>query len=90
MDDPAMLTIQQFARQSGLSETTVRRYIRSGKLPFNQPGGPRHRIMISADALPPPQASIARADPPGRAHAHQLPHGPKPRWMTQSIEKAQQ
>ncbi len=36
---------------TGLSESTVRRYIKKNRLPFAQPGGPRSRILIPADAL---------------------------------------
>jgi hypothetical protein len=42
---------QEFSDQSGLSIASVRRYLRGGKLPFVQPGGPRGRVLIPADAL---------------------------------------
>jgi hypothetical protein len=36
----------EFARLSGLSLSTVRRYLACGKLPKYQPGGPRCRVLI--------------------------------------------
>jgi hypothetical protein len=42
---------QEFSDQSGLSIASVRRYLRDGKLPFVQPGGPRGRVLIPTDAL---------------------------------------
>lgn len=45
------LTIEEFARRSGLSTSTVRRRKKDGSLPFCQPGGSRHRVVIPEDAL---------------------------------------
>jgi hypothetical protein len=42
---------QEFSDPSGLSIASVRRYMRDGKLPFVQPGGPRGRVLIPTDAL---------------------------------------
>src|SRR4051794_22015598 len=51
MTSPKHLSPQEFSEQSGLSIASVRRYLRDGKLPFAQPGGPRGRILIPPDAL---------------------------------------
>lgn len=45
------LKLRQFAASSPLSESTVRRLVRQGKLPHQQPGGPNTAILIAADAL---------------------------------------
>ena len=51
MTSPKHLSPWEFSQQSGLSIASVRRYLRDGKLPFAQPGGPRGRILMPADAL---------------------------------------
>jgi hypothetical protein len=45
------LTVDEFACLSTLSEVTVRRYLRDGRLPKFQPGGDRCRIGIPVSAL---------------------------------------
>lgn len=45
------LTPEEFAQVSGLSLSTVRRYLANGKLPKCQPGGPRCRVLIPRGAL---------------------------------------
>jgi hypothetical protein len=45
------LTLLEFSALTGLSPATVRRYLKSGKLRYLQPAGPRGRILIPADTL---------------------------------------
>jgi excisionase family DNA binding protein len=85
MDGRTAYTIKEFAKRNGMSAPTVRRRLREGNLPYFQPGGPRHRILIPHDAL-------ARSQPEYPALRHQqqpnqksdagtrLP-GPQPAWM---------
>lgn len=42
---------REFVAQSGVSLPTVRRYLRNGRLPFIQPGGPHCRVLIPRSAL---------------------------------------
>ena len=81
-----LLSPKEFSQLSGLSLATVHRYLKAGKLPFLQPGGPRSRVLIPSDALqlPSPMTSIER-----EAESHQLfsasqvvhPPSRQPRWM---------
>ncbi|WP_166822553.1 helix-turn-helix domain-containing protein [Thalassoroseus pseudoceratinae] len=77
---PEYLSPAEFARRSGLSEPTVRRYVKNGKLPSYQPGGHRCRISIPASALratvpsAPASVSSPQAEQPKR-----IP-GPRPSW----------
>jgi len=41
----------EFARLNGLSIATVRRYLKSGRLPKAQPGGRGCRVLIPSDAI---------------------------------------
>jgi|HubBroStandDraft_5_1064220.scaffolds.fasta_scaffold660959_2 hypothetical protein len=43
--------VQEYSDVTGLSPATVRRYLRTGKIPFAQPGGPRGRILIPIAAV---------------------------------------
>ena len=55
MDGPpekSLLTVATFAARSGLSQSTVRRYIRAGKLPSFQPGGQHSGVLIPETLLP--------------------------------------
>jgi hypothetical protein len=85
-------SVEEYADMSGLSTETVRRYLKAGKLPYDQPGGPRHRILIPLSALPAGANGSARVNPEGSPISHspadqfeqpqsreRLP-GPKPRW----------
>lgn len=45
------LSPHEFVARSGLSSATVRRYLRDGRLPSIQPGGPRCRVLIPVTAL---------------------------------------
>jgi hypothetical protein len=86
------LSPQEFSQLSGLSLTTVHRYLRSGKLRHLQLAGPRSRILIPIDALeastvatPGPAAAettaaaTSSANLPPPATLSRL-SGPRPRW----------
>lgn len=90
--DRPFLTLEQFVRLSGLSLSTVRRYLADGRLPKCQPGGHRCRVLIPRSALD----HISPTAGPSREHCsqdtdasqqpvssqHNSPrhHGPAPRW----------
>ncbi|WP_020474589.1 helix-turn-helix domain-containing protein [Zavarzinella formosa] len=87
MDEANYCSPAEFAQLCGLSLVTIRRLMRSGRLPSVQPGGPRHRILIPCDALdrllpatgrvvhPEKLASGTITDPPKRLS------GPLPKWL---------
>jgi hypothetical protein len=85
-----------FARRTGLSLSTVRRYIAAGRIPVAQPGGFRGRVLIPQGALPLPAPAVK-----GQLHlaakhdrhrgVSQNPtndadrlSGPRPGWLTKS------
>jgi len=86
------LSPQEFSQLSGLSLATVHRYLKKGNLPFQQPGGPRSRILIPAEVL----VAIVTVTPGSTSKAvvpapvpKPIPHtpkdpvrlpGPRPRW----------
>ena len=75
------LNIQEFARFSGLSVSTVRRLVEAGNIPFYQPGGKGTKVLLRRDAL---ELTHAKSDLPGLSQdpeAAKTPRGPKPRWM---------
>ena len=86
------LTPDDFAQVSGLSISTVRRYLDDDRLPKIQPGGKRCRVLIprhALDFLKPieqqqPEVSSDEADAPANADDEQpkaAPQsGPQPRW----------
>jgi excisionase family DNA binding protein len=96
-ESPTAVTcsVEKFAELSGLSDSTVRRYVKAGKLPHNQPGGRRCRILIPLSALSHSgsgSASVDLADPTISEAASNQPEqpenlerlpGPKPRWARQ-------
>ena len=55
------LSAHEFAARSGLSLSTIRRYLKNGRLPGVQPGGSRCRVLIPSDALD------SLCDPAGRS-----------------------
>jgi excisionase family DNA binding protein len=74
------LTVKQFISQNPVSDSTVRRWIKSGVIPSIQPGGANSAILIPADALMHVDdgshaidAESAKIPPPSLA-------GPAPRW----------
>jgi len=46
------LPVDEFARRSSMSISTIRRRIRDGSLPAWQPGGPGTRLLIPVTCLP--------------------------------------
>jgi excisionase family DNA binding protein len=94
--DRVFLAPAEFARRTGLSLATVRRYIAAGRIPVAQPGGFRSRLLIPHDAisLPLPALEGHRAlttEPVRRRSAVQNPannadrlSGPRPGWLTKS------
>ena len=82
MSSAQYLSPEQFSELSGLSIATIRRYVRACKLPFVQPGGPRGRILIPADALA--RLAMPRIEQPAQSMATEVtaegrPEGPAPR-----------
>jgi hypothetical protein len=85
-------SVEEFALRSGLSVSTVRRYLKAGKLLHRQPGGPRGRILIPLSALETggseslPEATIQTeqkgqtAQNPKTTHSLERLPGPMPRW----------
>ncbi len=77
----------EYVQLSGLSLSTVHRYLKSGRIPFEQPGGPRSRILIPVNALQQrpsshDSAEEPSADAPLTSQSNQRPSsGPQPRWM---------
>lgn len=45
------LSVKEFAQRSGISEKSVHRYLKSGRLPKYQPGGTNCRVSIPRSAL---------------------------------------
>lgn len=80
------LTIQEFARRSSQSESTVRRRIKDGSLKAWQPGGPGTRLLIPVTCLPSAQVVTAPVSLPIQSissptsKAPQRLSGPTPRW----------
>jgi hypothetical protein len=88
-----LLSPQEFSQLTGLSLATVHRYLKSGRLYYLQPGGPRSRILIPADALGPPfvlpSPSTARASSPSQSETlREVPHLPgyAPRWIRKATQ----
>jgi excisionase family DNA binding protein len=84
----SFFTVAQFAAHLGLSDKTLRRRIREGSLPYFQPGGPKTKILIPADALH-QRADIPlsgreitpnQAEPFNEQEPRPALPGPKPRW----------
>lgn len=77
----------EYVQLSGLSLSTVHRYLKSGRIPFEQPGGPRSRILIPVDTLRQRSASDDSSEEPTvdarpSSQSNRCPlSGPKPRWM---------
>ena len=92
MDARRYLSVQEFKQLSGLSLATIHRYLKSGKLPFRQPAGPRSRVLIPTDALDilcrstqppitPPLATDADLTPDRDATNDPPLSGPRPKWQ---------
>ena len=82
MIDHDHISIDEFSRQSGLAAITIRRYLRSGHLPYVQPGGRKHRILIPVTALERVKTPVSANPPPGALPAANPPphYGRKPGW----------
>ncbi|MBA4020180.1 MAG: hypothetical protein C0483_23715 [Pirellula sp.] len=85
------LSREQFAALAGISQATLGRYLAAGRVPFFQPGGPRHRMTIPRSALETltvpakSRASVAKpqsvdGDKPANSSRTARP-GPKPKWL---------
>lgn len=82
------LSPAEFVARTGLSPATVRRYLKSGRLPKSQPGGPRCRVMIPVSALRAIQYPDDRKPNPDaqmkldESNSASIRKGPKPKWMS--------
>ena len=80
---PRYLTIEAFAALTTLSESTIQRLIKSGKLKPFQPGGPRHRLLFAADALEQsPPVPTSGSVPTSTSKPTRPKRGPRPKWET--------
>lgn len=77
------LDIDELSTVSGLSTSTLRRYVRQGKIMALQPGGPGSRLLFRPDALE--AAALLPATPeivtPAASGPGRLP-GRQPGWMS--------
>ncbi|WP_145044259.1 helix-turn-helix domain-containing protein [Gimesia chilikensis] len=83
LSDPEFLSPEEFAQFSGLSVPTIHRYLKSGRLPYIQPGGFRCRILIPQNALNSSGKIPSENSPsvPPRAKKPQVKtSGPEPAW----------
>jgi excisionase family DNA binding protein len=71
------LTPQEVAEEAGISLSTVWRYIRAGRFPIVQPGGPRCRVLIPRDAL---QQTVAAVMNSHSKEPVKKRSGPRPKW----------
>jgi hypothetical protein len=74
----------EFSLHSGLSIPTVRRYVKSGKLPAHQPNGRGSRILIPTNALEilrNQQASSTSSDSVAASDRSRKHSRPSPDWM---------
>ena len=75
-----LLTVNEFARRAGISPSTVRRYVASGRISSWQPGGRGAAIRIPTAAL----QLLSSID--GKSNTLTVLSGalsgPKPRWMS--------
>ena len=85
------LSPAEFAVESGLSLATVRRYLKSGRLPKVQFGGFRCRVLIPREALQLAAGSLgtgaageaASGNSPSTTAPKPSNRRRKPRWLTQ-------
>ncbi|MFL5330046.1 MAG: helix-turn-helix domain-containing protein [Gemmataceae bacterium] len=88
----AYLTIEELAKKTRYSVSTLRRLCRKGLIPFFQPGGPRSRVVFPTDSieriraiLPPSVASAPKTEllslpDKTAADTARVQSGPRPRW----------
>lgn len=81
-DSKRFFTIAEFAEITGDSQSTIRREIRAGNLPYQQ-SGPRKKIKIPFEALELRSVSESSCNQtPGQAaKPTETFSGPKPDWM---------
>lgn len=80
------LTIEELSAATTLSVSTLRRLKKKGVIIGHQPGGPRHRVVFTPNALeqaadaqkPGGAASDQKAPPSGGTTRPQ--RGPRPKW----------
>jgi excisionase family DNA binding protein len=89
------LSIGELAHLARLSISTIHRYMKAGKLPFIQLGGPRSRVLFRADVLEhfesQPHALQSRSEESAASTSsesarhdavpNQIP-GPRPKWLS--------
>lgn len=81
-----LVDIDALVERSGLSESTIWRLKRQGKIPFYQPAGKHGRVMFPEDAIELSQAKTVESDSHKKeisASEQPLP-GPSPGWMAHS------
>jgi len=90
-------TLKEYVQHTGLSESTIRRRVRDGSLPFLQLGGRNKMILLPADALTRVNTSMAFAGDDTPVEPHPLPPsgmqaddsaGSHPRWMQKLRRRA--
>ncbi len=78
------LDINELVAITGLSEATIWRLKRAGKIPFFQPGGKGGRVKFPANAIElasRPETPSPVRDDNENALSDRLP-GPQPKWMS--------
>ena len=79
-----LVTLAEFLKRNPvLSESTVRRWIRSGRLAHCQPGGKRTKLLIPIDALTRMEVSAQEESieqAPSRPIRERI-SGPSPDWL---------
>jgi hypothetical protein len=77
------LDIDELSALSGLSTSTLRRYVRQGKIAALQPGGPGSRLLFRPDALEAAALLPAASEivTPASSGPRRLP-GRQPGWMS--------
>jgi hypothetical protein len=64
------VSVKEFAQQNSLSESTVRRRIKEGALPYQQPGGKCKKLLLPVNAL-----EISAGDTAGLGSSRSLLNG---------------
>lgn len=81
-----LVDINALVEHSGLSESTIWRLKRDGKIPFYQPAGKHGRVMFPEDAIELCHATTDATNTrqiENTASDERLP-GPQPGWMSRS------
>ncbi|MHB9050013.1 MAG: helix-turn-helix transcriptional regulator [Pirellulales bacterium] len=78
------LSLREFQKATGLSESTIRRRVKDGSLLVHQPGGKRKKLLFPRDALVTSQTD----GPPAENHREpRRTFGPRPHWMPAATGK---